>query len=266
MSYRDTAQALRAYRDRVTADLEEARRAAAEAAQRGARVRELETELAETERLLADVDGRAARGLPMLDDVRIATPCSASWDEMTGDERVRFCAHCQKYVFNLSAMPREEAEALLLARGDSICVRLFRRSDGTVMTADCPVGVGRRRRRIAAGAAVGGGLLAAGVALSAASRTTMGGIDAQRQPRATTQPEPPAQAEPEIVVPPVPPLEPTVTDSSRSHPMGGDRLPPPFACQRARELRVLGHAKEAQEWQARCARNDPPEAFEMGRR
>ena len=69
MSYRDVSESLRAYRDRVANDLDEARRAAREAAERASKVAILEKELAETEGLLAKMGG-ARRGLPLLDDVR----------------------------------------------------------------------------------------------------------------------------------------------------------------------------------------------------
>ena len=56
-----------------------------------------------------------------------------------------------------------------------MCVRLFKREDGTVLTRDCPVGAKTRRRRRAAVAAVGGGLMAAATALGVSSqRVTMG--------------------------------------------------------------------------------------------
>ena len=90
-----------------------------------------------------------------LDDIRVASPCTASWDDMTGGDRVRFCAACQKNVFNLSAMKRSEAQALVEASEGKVCARFYRRADGTVLTADCPVGlalVAKRARRMAAGA------------------------------------------------------------------------------------------------------------------
>ncbi len=70
--------------------------------------------------------------------IDIATPCTASWDEMRGDDRVRHCNDCNKNVFNLSAMPEAEA-ADLLAENHSgeLCVRFYRRTDGTLMTSDC---------------------------------------------------------------------------------------------------------------------------------
>jgi hypothetical protein len=164
MSYRDVSESLRAYRDRVAGDLEEARKAAKEASERAKKVTILERELTETDGLLQKLGG-TRRGLPMLDQLQIAAPCKASWDDMVGDEHVRFCGQCEKNVYNLSSLPREEAEALLVAREGSLCVRMYRREDGTVLTADCPVGVKKRRRRRAVAAAVGGGLMAAAAAL-----------------------------------------------------------------------------------------------------
>lgn len=90
-----------------------------------------------------------------LDALTIASPCQADWSSMTGDERVRFCAVCRKNVYNLSAMSAAGAEALVRQAEDRICVQFYRRPDGTVLTADCPVGALRRRlRRLARLAAV----------------------------------------------------------------------------------------------------------------
>jgi len=97
--------------------------------------------------------------LPMLDDVRIASPCDVSWSSMDGDSDVRYCGSCKKHVYNLSMMSRAEADAVLVAAKatEGICVRLYRRADGTVITDDCPVGVRRRRfwRRTSGLAAAG---------------------------------------------------------------------------------------------------------------
>ena len=43
-------------------------------------------------------------------------------------------------------MTRADAEALLAERVDGVCVRFYRRFDGTILTADCPVGVKARVR------------------------------------------------------------------------------------------------------------------------
>jgi len=77
--------------------------------------------------------------MTQLDEVRVASPCDASWDDMVGDDRVRHCAGCDKDVYNLSGMTRDDAEALLVAKGVDVCIRLYRRADGTLITRDCGV-------------------------------------------------------------------------------------------------------------------------------
>ena len=72
---------------------------------------------------------------------------------MDGNDRVRFCGHCQMNVYNLSALSRVEAETLIASSEGRICARLFRRADGTVITRDCPVGLRALRRRISQRAA-----------------------------------------------------------------------------------------------------------------
>jgi hypothetical protein len=60
---------------------------------------------------------------------------------MEGDDRVRHCSLCQQAVYDVSALTRTEATALITKSTGRLCLRLFRRADGTVMTRDCPVGV-----------------------------------------------------------------------------------------------------------------------------
>ena len=81
-----------------------------------------------------------------LDNLYVATPCNARWEDMTGDEKMRACSLCSKNVYNISNMSRQEAEDLLLSNEPgSVCVGYFRRSDGTIVTDDCPVGLRRLR-------------------------------------------------------------------------------------------------------------------------
>jgi hypothetical protein len=80
---------------------------------------------------------------------------------MQGDDRRRFCRQCNLHVYNLSDMPRAEAEAFIGQAEGRTCVRFFRRADGTVLTRDCPVGMRAVRQRfIRAAAALAGMLLA----------------------------------------------------------------------------------------------------------
>jgi len=75
-----------------------------------------------------------------LDNVKIAAPCSADWNEMYGNERQRFCGECKLNVYNLSDMSQTEAENFLINAEGRVCLRIYRRSDGSVITQNCPVG------------------------------------------------------------------------------------------------------------------------------
>ena len=83
-----------------------------------------------------------------LSRVRVASPCPADWDSMVGDERVRFCGQCELNVYNLSAMSRAQAENLLARAEGRLCVRFYRRRDGSILTQDCPVGLRALRQRM----------------------------------------------------------------------------------------------------------------------
>ncbi len=142
MSYRDDLDALSARHDALSTEV-------------ATKTRELDV----ATRMLDEAKARMR--LPILDNIRVASPCPAEWKTMTGDDQVRHCAQCDKSVFNLSGMTREEAETLIVAKQGKLCVRYFQRKDGTILTKDCLVGIARKRkvRLIAAGAAA---MLAAG--------------------------------------------------------------------------------------------------------
>ena len=84
-----------------------------------------------------------------LRNVRVASPCPADWDRMIGDERARFCGQCELNVYNLSAMSTLEAESLIARTEGRLCVRYYRRKDGSIITQDCPAGLRRLKQRAA---------------------------------------------------------------------------------------------------------------------
>ena len=84
-----------------------------------------------------------------LERVKVAAPCPADWSRMVGDERMRYCDQCSLHVYNLSGMTRREAEALVTNSEGRLCVRYFRRADGTILTRNCPVGLSALKRRAA---------------------------------------------------------------------------------------------------------------------
>jgi len=101
-----------------------------------------------------------------LDQIKIASPCSADWEAMIGTNQARFCGQCRKNVYNLSEMTRDEAQRVVEEHEGRLCVRFYTRADGTMLTQDCPVGLRavryRRVKKFSYAAAV---LLSCGVGL-----------------------------------------------------------------------------------------------------
>lgn len=89
-----------------------------------------------------------ARFTTRLDNIRVAAPCSADWDSMFGNERVRSCEQCHLNVYNLSEMSRVEAYRLINQAEGRLCVRFYRRRDGSIITQNCPVGLRAIKRRL----------------------------------------------------------------------------------------------------------------------
>jgi hypothetical protein len=147
------------------------------------------------------------RTVSLLQHVEIASPCPARWEDMVGDERVRFCDECRLNVYDIAAMTEVEAEALIREKSGHLCLRLYRRDDGTILTRDCPVGLAaarRRLRRLITGAAALLSLVAGGFALARsgadrnASYSSLGDVPGVRTVKRWLDPAPPA-------VTPVPP-------------------------------------------------------------
>lgn len=84
----------------------------------------------------------------LLTQLRVASPCPASWDRMEGDDRVRFCGQCRKHVYNLAGMPPDEAAAVVREHEGNLCARLHRRRDSTLLAGNCPVGFRMLRRAL----------------------------------------------------------------------------------------------------------------------
>jgi hypothetical protein len=83
-------------------------------------------------------------GRDALDLVEIQIPCQVPWNSMPGDELVRHCGTCKQNVYNVSSYTRAEAMKFLRARA---CLRIYRRSDNTVVTSDCRERLRAARKR-----------------------------------------------------------------------------------------------------------------------
>ncbi len=70
---------------------------------------------------------------------------------MEGDDRTRFCGQCKLNVYNVSSLSDQETVKLMRGAQDTqerLCLRLYRRTDGTIITDNCPVGLRKIRDRI----------------------------------------------------------------------------------------------------------------------
>lgn len=112
----------------------------------------MKTDVTQLETAHLSQQAKLRTALEVLDDIQIASPCQARWEDMRGDDRARHCALCNKMVYDLSELTTEAAAALVQSREETPCVRFYRRADGRILTADCPVGLlarlekwGRRR-------------------------------------------------------------------------------------------------------------------------
>jgi hypothetical protein len=77
-------------------------------------------------------------------------PCSVAWDKWPEGEKVRFCNQCNLNVHNLSGMSDEEVKDLLANKNERVCIFMYQRRDGTVVTDNCPVVLRAVRNRIKA--------------------------------------------------------------------------------------------------------------------
>src|SRR5262249_26000404 len=72
--------------------------------------------------------------------ISVASPCSADWNQMVGDNRIRYCSKCNLDFYNFSEMAAAEVKALIAARSGRLCGRFYQRTDGTMLAKNCPVG------------------------------------------------------------------------------------------------------------------------------
>ncbi|MBS2018029.1 MAG: hypothetical protein JST00_34460 [Deltaproteobacteria bacterium] len=193
MTYREDDGPLAERYDAIKRSLDELRtQSSVLAAEEAALSRELE----DVRGAIARKGGEARRHLPLA-NVQIASPCTAEWESMIGDDRKRHCTECSKDVYDLTVMTRDEVDAFLLANASGACVRLYQRTDGRMLTQDCPVGVRRRRARALTAVAVGIGTCAM-VAFTALS-TVLGASELDH----CRPPPPPMAAPPLGTTPPV---------------------------------------------------------------
>jgi ankyrin repeat protein len=90
-----------------------------------------------------------------LRSITVTSPCLADWDQMTGNDQIRFCEHCNLKVHNISELSYSQAARLVARSQGRLCVRYYRDSQGAAITKQTTRKlhqIGRRASRLAAGA------------------------------------------------------------------------------------------------------------------
>lgn len=86
------------------------------------------------------------------DSIEVKSPCDENWDEMQGNDKVRFCSHCAKSVNNISLLTRKKAERIVRDSGGNICVRYVKNPEtGRPLYAQDLYKITRRAPALAAG-------------------------------------------------------------------------------------------------------------------
>lgn len=173
----------------------------------------------------------------------VPQPCPKNWAEMAGDDRSRFCTHCQHAVHDLSSLGPEQARELLARSGGRLCVRMLVDAEGRIVfpqaapvAVSARAGEGRRGRVALAGLAAGSALALAScqdaaAAMSGATQPPLAG----QAPAAGRVPPPapgeivgricpPGQAPPSEPLPAPPP--PAPQPPPPRHRVGRVALPP----------------------------------------
>ncbi len=90
-----------------------------------------------------------------LRSITVTSPCLADWDQMTGNDQIRFCEHCNLKVHNISELTYSRAARLVARSQGRLCLRYYRDSQGAAITKQATGKmhqIGRRASRLAAGA------------------------------------------------------------------------------------------------------------------
>ena len=103
--------------------------------------------------------------------IRIASPCDVDWDSMFGNDRVRFCEHCQRTVHNVDLLTKKQLRRLIARAGDRLCVN-YQQPVPQISATPILYKIGRRTSVIAASAFSATLSISTAVAAAAIPRST----------------------------------------------------------------------------------------------
>lgn len=83
-----------------------------------------------------------------LETINLAFSCPMDWDKMIGNNQIRYCPECKLNVYNISSLSSIEATKLINNNENKLCIKLYKRADGTVLTKDCSIGIKVIKKKI----------------------------------------------------------------------------------------------------------------------
>lgn len=84
----------------------------------------------------------------LTEQLKIKNPCSANWDQMIGNEWVRFCEHCQLTVNDLTPLTPKRVRRLIANSKGRLCVRYRISREGTPTLKGVPQQLHQIRKRV----------------------------------------------------------------------------------------------------------------------
>jgi len=76
------------------------------------------------------------KGLSILDNYDVASPCEISEQGMDTVTRGKWCHSCKKKVHDISQMTPNQVRVLLALKGNNSCIKITRRPDNTIVYRD----------------------------------------------------------------------------------------------------------------------------------
>lgn len=73
-----------------------------------------------------------------LNNLAIVSPCSIDWQDLSGDDRIRYCSDCNLHVHNFAAMTSGEIDLLMQSDSNRVCGRITR-FEGAIITKDSKI-------------------------------------------------------------------------------------------------------------------------------
>ncbi|HZE97636.1 MAG TPA: hypothetical protein VE981_11465 [Planctomycetota bacterium] len=71
-------------------------------------------------------------------ELKISSPCPKKWDDLVGNDRIRYCGQCKLNVYNFADMTQTEISGIVRKTEGRLCASIYLRGDRSATLRDCP--------------------------------------------------------------------------------------------------------------------------------